>query len=259
MLITACISVFLLTSALLPRWSAPRWTKKFIEEPDDSPDHENISAKKPLTQLTKALFAVSLVGFSVQMTTIFLPEISIHMIYPAVSWAATCILVAVRRRATYSRSVLAIHLMIFLSQFAVITHQTSEIRNVYLSSIVVLLVAVIAIGISLQMPIRSPHLSKTGISRVGSAPTGHLRSPEDDLTVWQWMTVSWMSPLMKVGLQRQLNDDDIWSLSYEFQHKPLHDRFSKTKGSLLRRLLFANGLDFVIVGSLALLTVISSM
>ena len=67
-----------------------------------------------------------------------------------------------------------------------------------------------------------------------------------------------MAPLISVGNTRQLNDDDVWFLGYEFQHKKLHDRFRKLQGSVLARLLQANGLDLFIISILAIIEIFAS-
>ena len=60
-----------------------------------------------------------------------------------------------------------------------------------------------------------------------------------------------MTPLIKLGNSRQLNDDDVWDLGYEFKHKLLSDKFRELKGTVLGRLFQANGLDLVIISLLA--------
>jgi hypothetical protein len=103
------------------------------------------------------------------------------------------------------------------------------------------------------MPVRDPSLPQEGIGRVGETPSDNLRSPEDDLNLWQFLTVSWMSPLISVGRKRRINEDDIWLLGFEFQHRRLHDKFRQLRGSVLRRLLRANGIDIFILSSISLI------
>lgn len=116
-----------------------------------------------------------------------------------------------------------------------------------------------AVVVILCMPLRNPDLSKDRISPPFGHPTSQLRSPEDNLTLWQFMTISWMAPLISLGSARQLNDGDVWSLAFEFQHRILHDSFRELNGSVVRRLITANGLDLVIVSSLAVLESLASM
>jgi hypothetical protein len=119
--------------------------------------------------------------------------------------------------------------------------------------------ASIALAAILCMPMRDPSLPNQDISPTFQVPNPQLRSPEDNLTLWQFMTVSWMKPLISLGSQRQLNDQDIWTLGYEFQHRGLHDHFRRMRGSVLRRVLVANRIDLVIVSILGLVELCASM
>jgi len=115
------------------------------------------------------------------------------------------------------------------------------------------LAASCAIVLLLRMPLRSPQLPSDNISPPFDPPSNDLRSPEDNLTLWQFMTVSWMSPLISLGAKRQLNEEDVWSLGREFQHRLLHERFKELKGSITKRLLVANGLDLFLTSLLAII------
>lgn len=120
-------------------------------------------------------------------------------------------------------------------------------------------IAVASCIIILTMPLRDPSLPNDGISRVGQIPSEDERSPEDKLQLWQFLTVSWMAPLISVGRKRSINESDIWFLGFEFQHQRLHERFRQLKGSVLGRLLQANGIDVVIVGTIALVQLLCGM
>ena len=115
-----------------------------------------------------------------------------------------------------------------------------------------------AIAVVLCMPLRSPELTTDHISAPFDPPTSRFRSPEENLTPWQFMSVSWMSTLIALGSMRQLEDEDVWSLSYEFQHKALHQRFRELRGSVIKRLLEANWIDLAILTALALLESLAS-
>ncbi|KAK4236530.1 P-loop containing nucleoside triphosphate hydrolase protein [Achaetomium macrosporum] len=100
------------------------------------------------------------------------------------------------------------------------------------------------------MPMRDPLLDGTGIGKPFTEPNYNVRSPEDIITLWQWMTVSWMAPLIKIGYKRQLHNEDVWFLAYEFQHSRLHELFREISGTVFVRLLKANGLDLLITTAL---------
>jgi hypothetical protein len=111
--------------------------------------------------------------------------------------------------------------------------------------------ALIGIFTILNMPLRDPTLSDEEISPVYSAPTVQLRTPEDNLTPLQYMTVSWMSPLIKKGMTKKMDDEDVWDLGWEFKHARLHDKFRTLEGSVTKRIFLANGMDCVYTTSLA--------
>ncbi|KAI4171387.1 MAG: hypothetical protein LQ343_004343 [Gyalolechia ehrenbergii] len=55
-----------------------------------------------------------------------------------------------------------------------------------------------------------------------------------------------------------LNDEDVWQLSFEFQHQLLHQKFRELKGTVVRRLLQANGLDLIILLGLGTIEALSN-
>lgn len=111
----------------------------------------------------------------------------------------------------------------------------------------------------LLMPLRDPSLPLLGISGVGQPPSSDTRSPEDNLKLWQFLTVSWMGPLISTGKQRQLNEQDVWLLGFEFQHRRLHEKFRQIRGSVLGRLLKANGIDVLITSTIAIVQMFCGM
>ena len=147
-------------------------------------------------------------------------------------------------------SALVILISISAAQLTVQLNDASRLHLHDLPNVFATFAAFGALAVILCMPLRNPELSVDHISAPFDAPTGDLRSPEDRLTPWQFMSVSWMSPLIRVGYQRQLDDADVWNLGFEFQHKGLHQRFRELKGSVVRRLLAANGIDLFILTAL---------
>lgn len=111
--------------------------------------------------------------------------------------------------------------------------------------------AVTACAAVLFMPLRSPFLSSFDIGAVGQEPSNSFRSPEDNLRLWQFLSVSWMSPLLSKGRKKQLNEDDVWALGFEFKHRKLHEKFRLIRGSVIRRLLQANAIDIFVVSIVA--------
>ena len=146
-----------------------------------------------------------------------------------------------------------------VSTQATLLTDRSALHDRRLPATLELLIGVSTVAVMLCMPLRDPGLPNDDISPPFGNPKSQHRSPEDNLNLFQFMTVSWMSPLISLGSSRQLNDEDVWSLAFEFQHGTLHERFRQLKGSVVRRLITANGLDLVIISSLAVLESLASM
>ena len=168
------------------------------------------------------------------------------------------LLIAIDRPKTAPLGALVILCGILLSQSLLLVHisHTLSADNIHRGCDVV--VALVSIALILCMPLRDPRWGSQGISPAYEKPDHERRSPEDNLTLWQFMSVSWMSPMIAIGSTRQLNDEDVWQLSLQFQHRILHDKFRELGGSVVRRLLVANGLDLVILLCLGILEALSS-
>ena len=164
----------------------------------------------------------------------------------------------VGRESTAPFGVLVIVIILFATRLAAMVEIPSNLRLSDIPAFIGLILSLSATIIILCMPLRDPALPKDEICAPYEVPTHRLRSPEENLTLWQFMTVSWMSPLIHRGSSKQLNDEDVWSLSFEFQHKGLHESFRLLKGSVVKRLLIANGLDLIIMTTLAILECLAS-
>ncbi|KAI0687745.1 P-loop containing nucleoside triphosphate hydrolase protein [Cytidiella melzeri] len=82
-------------------------------------------------------------------------------------------------------------------------------------------------------------------------PSINLTMPEDNLNLWSWMTVSYVSPIFKVAMSRTLDEPDVWSLSPFFAHKNLFTKYlgycqKHPNHSLLWFLLASNSLDLIL-------------
>jgi ABC-type multidrug transport system fused ATPase/permease subunit len=108
------------------------------------------------------------------------------------------------------------------------------------------------------MPLRDPYWSTKDISKPFDTPVATLRSPEDIVNLWQFMTVSWVAPLLTLAGQRQLEETDVWSLPYGFSHRRLHDHFRELKGSVIARLIAANAIDLGLIVLLGLLELVAT-
>jgi ABC-type multidrug transport system fused ATPase/permease subunit len=101
------------------------------------------------------------------------------------------------------------------------------------------------------MPLRDPSWDASDIGNARQPPSYHVRSPEDNLTLFQFWSMSWVHPLARVCQKREMVVEDVWQLPFEFQHTRLYLAFRELKGRLIPRLLEANGLDLCISAGLA--------
>jgi hypothetical protein len=150
---------------------------------------------------------------------------------------------------------------LMIAQLVVLSHNKHVLDRFSAENIPLMLTPVASLmGIVtiLNMPLRDPMLPNDDISPVYSPPTEKLRTPEDQLTPWQYMTVAWMAPLIQEGYKRQLNDEDIWDLPWEFKHARLHATFRKLSGSVTRRIFVANGMDVIRTTIMSIVRLIAS-
>ena len=168
------------------------------------------------------------------------------------------LLITVDRPRTVPLGIFAITGSLFITQLTVLVESDPNPRVEDLPSAIVLLFSLLATLSILLMPFRDLQTSNDSIGQPGESPTCQLRSPEDNLSLWQFMSVTWMYPLISLGSKRQLNEDDVWSLAFQFQHKTLHEKFRELKGSVVKRLLAANGLDLIIISALGILECLAS-
>jgi hypothetical protein len=166
---------------------------------------------------------------------------------------------ALTRPRTYPTALLTYYASAFLVEIASITdglvHPALVIASHYFAGSV----AILSFAVILSMPVRPHSLPSGAISSVGSIPNDSLRSPEDNLRLWQFLCISWMNPLISLGKKRKLNEDDVWLLPFQFQQERLYETFRQLRGSILTRLLRANGVDFCVVIFLAFVQLICSM
>ncbi|KAJ7170194.1 pleiotropic drug resistance ABC transporter [Mycena filopes] len=93
--------------------------------------------------------------------------------------------------------------------------------------------------------------ASTNIAGPKDIPSVTLSCPEDDVTLWQWATFSFVEPIFHLANKGTLNDADVWSLSPYFKHKNLFNKCLKYRArhpthSLLRFLLVSNSLDLIL-------------
>ncbi|EMC99860.1 hypothetical protein BAUCODRAFT_63331 [Baudoinia panamericana UAMH 10762] len=232
----------------------PQWLQPFVQE-YHQPTVEDIGQpKRKWTIFTLSVTALSAVGFALNVTSAILVWPSLTAPLPAMTWLVAAGSVSVYMPRTVPYTVLIILTAQAVSDVIAVANGGDVSSDVNLDiTIASLVIALLAIIVILCMPLRDPNMPAKEISQTFSEPTSSLRSPEDNLSLWQFMTVAWMAPLIRLGSKRQLEDEDVWQLAYEFQHRILHANFRELKGTVIQRLLRANGIDLVILTCLGLL------
>ncbi|KIK63814.1 hypothetical protein GYMLUDRAFT_40900 [Collybiopsis luxurians FD-317 M1] len=117
--------------------------------------------------------------------------------------------------------------------------------HVFTLTMVVVLLAVV-----LSMPMAVPS------RKVNKSEIGKSISPEDYTTLFSWITFTWVYPLIKKGKVTTLDEKDVWSLSPTIQSRPIFAKFMKIQSAtLLKRIFWANSLDFILEFSLSTLSI----
>ncbi|KAF2664355.1 ABC transporter [Microthyrium microscopicum] len=233
----------------------PSWLKPFIEEYPEK-DETGASKHKSTLGWTIGLALLGLSGAIAQIVLIVLSPAQLPSIIQLASWTLISLLIVCYRPRTCPTSWFAFYATsLVLDAFSLVadTKRSHWITNFHYFSAFASVLSMIVI---LQMPFRPGSLSTQGISSVGSTPTIDDRSPEDNLRLWQFLTVSWMWPMISIGKKRTLDEADVWTLGFQFQHQRLHDRFRRIKGSVLGRVVKANATDFFIVSLTGILALI---
>lgn len=213
-----------------------------------------------------ALLVLSLVGMVLQ--------IIIRADVTLLAWTASIVVLACQCSRTAPLSLLGIHVGILLVKlWDIFLRGMNDLKDIdrapidwnadLIGQLAIIssggILSLISIVIILNIPLSDPSPSeKATISTGNEVPTQTLSSPEDDITLWQWMTVSWLSSLLDLARKRQLHEADVWALPAEFRHAPLHEMFRKTRGFVQRRILTANWFDLFLLALLAITQTVAS-
>ncbi|KAK7752693.1 hypothetical protein SLS62_005245 [Diatrype stigma] len=176
---------------------------------------------------------------------------SLARLLAQIPWLITLFVALIDRPRKTPKTLLALFTAILASELAALAAERRRGQGADPLHVLITGIAFVAIIVILRMPMRDPGLPEPKSEKIANCcdpPKSDFRSPEDNLTLWQFMTVSWLKPLINRGFGTQLNDDDVWTLPYDFQHDRLYTLFRDLPGSsLIRRLLWANGLDLMII------------
>lgn len=242
----ACLLVYIVRS-LFPK--GPQWARPFAKEEEFL---ANLHTRH-WTFWTFSLLALSAIGLVLAIVAAISPPFNIVRYLELAPWITALFITVVDRPRKTPKALLTLFTAVVVCgivSLAAWHGKTERVNIVHVGAVGIALAALLVI---LSMPLRDPDLDPTGIADSHYPPTSQLRSPEDNLSLWQFMTVSWMSPLISRGYKNRLNDEDVWFLPYDFQHERLHLLFRDLKGSIIKRLILANGLDLIIITFLGLI------
>ncbi|KAF2125145.1 P-loop containing nucleoside triphosphate hydrolase protein [Dothidotthia symphoricarpi CBS 119687] len=237
----------------------PRWTKPFVEEPKEILDELDQSNQHQTLSATFGLLALTSIGLVLQIVDVFSSDYQMSAICFTVAWGIGTAIVVIERPKTAPSSLFVLFVTLFLAYLSVLSQTHTSLAGKDAPLVLAPVAALVGIFVILNMPLRSPYLPKQDISEVFSAPTAKLRTPEDNLTPWQYMTVSWMDPLIQKGATKNMEEDDVWDLGFEFKHERLHATFRELSGSVTKRIFVANGMDLVRTTSLSLVQLAATL
>ncbi|KAM7183031.1 ATPase-like protein [Naviculisporaceae sp. PSN 640] len=222
--------------------------------------------KRPWTRWTLAVLFSTLATAVLGIVAILLwrdQDIAQVCIVPVVPSLVSALIIVLDRPRTLPGAVLTINMALLLTELAIFTVVPGTLGGGGWPAVYALVgglaLPMSSLVVLLNMPMRDPLLNSDDIGKPFATPSYNVRSPEDIITLWQWLTVSWMAPLMSIGYKRQLHDQDVWKLAYEFQHDRLHNLFRHVTGSVLVRLFKANGFDLIIATSADIMVTLSNL
>ena len=228
----------------------PHWLQPFAQE--ESYSHIK---RRSWSQWTLLLGAICLTGLTLSVMHDCLSNHQVIGLFEVVPWLSATLITAFQRPIKTPKLLLVQYLFIFLAALGIyanefLVHSLRALEPCRLACALLAFLGFVVIG---NMPLRDPSWGNQDIGSTKLAPSNVVRSPEDNLTLFQFWTMKWVYPLAKVALSREIVVEDVWQLPWEFQHSRLYLAFRELKGRLLLCLVRANGLD---LGTSVVLTIL---
>jgi ABC-type multidrug transport system fused ATPase/permease subunit len=234
----------------------PNWTKSIFEDPAPRDDRGR-KVDQASIYWTIGLGAFAILALAAQIVKLIsFPDLLVHASLQLASWTIVALVLALTRPRACPIGLAAFYIPSIIVEAAGIGHDKAigigydvvlpSFRNG--SHQLVLFLSVASVLMLLVMPMRVETRDGSPIASAGAAPSNADRTPEEALRLWQFLTVSWVAPLLRVGNARQLQREDIWRLPYTFQSRRLADAFRDVPGSsIVWRLVRANALDIIVL------------
>ncbi|KAF7556810.1 hypothetical protein G7Z17_g1145 [Cylindrodendrum hubeiense] len=234
----------------------PRWLKPFAQE-----DAPHPLKGRRWTVWTLCLAIICFLGLALSVASAIINPHRPIFIIEAVPWLVATLITSVDRPTKTPKLLLVQYLLLLFSSLALYAAHFLDPKievsdSIYGVRMILICLAIIAIG---NMPLRDPTWDPSDIGSPRHPPSNHVRSPEDNLTLFQFWTMSWVYPLANVAKKREVTVEDVWQLPFEFQHTRLYMAFRELKGQLLPCLIEANGLDLFLATTLSIVEKVSEV
>jgi hypothetical protein len=107
-----------------------------------------------------------------------------------------------------------------------------------------------ASALSIFAVVSTPLTSSIPLDAPGTAPSNSFRSPEDNSTILQFLTVSWIGSILSLGTSGHLRESHVGQPTLELQCTRVCEKFHGTSGSIFSRLCQSNAVDLAIMSIL---------
>ncbi|KAF7319859.1 P-loop containing nucleoside triphosphate hydrolase protein [Mycena kentingensis (nom. inval.)] len=176
----------------------------------------------------------------------------------SVAWGYTSLRIALNPPTTPPFLSFALAFIQFLTPLVQLILRVTEAGDVTLGPEFIFdLACIVAPGLFLwiagTLPLRHV-LPAPNVAKHTDVPSVSLSNPEDNVTLWQWVTFSFVKPIIRLANKGTLNEGDVWTLSPYFKHKNLFNKYLEYHStypthSLIRFLIASNSLDLIIMVS----------
>ncbi|KAL6824120.1 hypothetical protein V8C40DRAFT_247358 [Trichoderma camerunense] len=230
------------------RAQLPLWLRPFAQETE--PDGFK---RRFWSFWTIPLLLISVAGVVLSFVPVIINPTRYLYLWEMIPWTFALLIIMMDRPTKTPRLLLIQYVAIFGASTAIyairfLEHTLYALDYFRIARMALCFLSIILIG---MMPLREPLWGNKDIGQAGGQPSRNLRSPEDDLSLFRFWTMSWVNPLAALCRKREITEEDVWQLPYEFQHSRLYMAFRDLQGKLLLCLIEANGLDLSIATSLA--------
>ncbi|KAF4968372.1 hypothetical protein FSARC_4169 [Fusarium sarcochroum] len=218
----------------------PRWLKPFAQEVAP------FQAKnRRWTFWTLCLLLIALAGLGLAISSAIINSHRTASFLDLAPWTIATLVTAIDLPIQAPKLLLVQYLLMTASALALraihyLSFKTSSLGLFQAGHLILEFLGILVIS---NMPLRNPFWGSSDIGSARIAPSNHVRSPEDNLTLFQFWTMRWVNPVADIAGKREIAVEDVWQLPYEFQHWRLYMAFRTLKGKLLPCLIEANGLD----------------